>query len=902
MSLILDAVAAPSWLERFARASSSRRPQATRRRSPLCFPPGLQTADWQRALSQRGALGFQPRPRDTLAVDRSDLPTGTVTLLFTDIEGSTKLLHELGECYGDALAEHRRVMRQAFARHGGIEVDTQGDAFFVAFPAAADAVLAAEEAQRDLCAGPIRVRMGLHTGEPRVTQEGYVGLDVHRAARIAGAAHGGQIVMSKTTRDLVDGDARLHDLGEHRLKDLLDPEWLFQLGSDKFPPLKSVSATNLPLPTNRLIGRDSDRARLRELLLDNDARLVTVTGSGGTGKSRLAVQVGLDLLEEFPNGLFFVELAPFADPQFVVPELARILGVRESTREPLLETIAQSLRDKRLLLVIDNFEHLLEAAPALTTLLRSAAELFVLATSRERLALSGEHEYPLLPLAEASAVSLFVERAQAAGVDVAPNEPVGEICRRLDGLPLALELAAARVKLLSTEQLLRRLERRLPLLTGGPRDAPARQRALEATIQWSYDLLDEREQRNFASLAVFASEFELEAAEEVCGLEVDELASLLDKSLLRRTEAGRVFMLQTIREFALARLADSRDEAELRRRHGAYHVEWLRSSGLSWWEGGSTDWRFAAREKSADLRAALSWALESQPELGVELASSLQGFWFVDGSWSEGAGWFKKALAHSEELAPAVRAKALGGASEFARFRHEHERALALKREAVDLYRTLDDPATLAALLKDLGETAMMLGDHSAAEKYVREALSIREELGDAGGLGHALAGCGEVAMAQSRFDEAAACFERAIACSQETGAQWDAAAAMHSLGEVARRCGDAERAAALFARALEVGLGLDAPPLIGECIEGLAGVQWLRGDARSATRLSAAVDAYLARSGCVLNYTAEHDALIASLRTDLGGDLFAAIWAEGRAARIEEAVGLAQATTAAPA
>jgi predicted ATPase len=744
--------------------------------------------------------------------------------------------------------------------------------------------------------------VGIHSGEPLLAPPKYVGLDVHRAARISAAAHGGQIVLSRATRDLLGSTIRLRDLGEHRLKDLAEPEWLFQFGAEEFPPLRSLSATNLPLPTNRLVGRSEERAELRVLLLDDGTRLLTLTGTGGTGKTRLAVRVGFDLLEEFPNGVLFVQLDPIADPLFVVPELARVLGIRENATEPLIETVANSLRDKRLLLIMDNFEHLLEAAPALTTLLRAAATVSVLATSRERLGLSGEREYPVRPLGVSSAASLFVERAQAAGVSLVHDQLIEDICRRLDGLPLALELAAARLRLLSTRQLLQRLDHRLPLLQGGPRDVPERQRALEATLEWSYELLDERERHEFASLAVFAGDFPLDAAEEVCGLSVDQLTSLLDKSLLHRTEAELFYMLQVIREFALARLKAFGKEEDLRRRHAAYYLGWLLSSGLTWWEGGSTDWRFAARERSADLRAALAWALRSDPELGVELASALQGFWFVDGSWVEGAHWFEEALAASDGLSPAARAKALGGASEFARFRHDHERAFALKQEALALYRRLDDRAALAALLKDLGETAMMLGDHVTAEKLVREALSIREDVGEAAGVGHALSGCGEVAMAQSRLGEAAAYFERAIACAHEADAEWGAAAATHSLGEAARRDGDAERAGELFARALEAGLELDAAPLVGESIEGLAGVLWLRGDARSATMLSAAADAYLARSGCLLNYTAEHEALIAALRAELGDDVFETIWMDGRAASIKETVELALAAAEAPA
>jgi class 3 adenylate cyclase len=399
-----------------------------------------------------------------------DLPSGTVTFLFTDVEGSTRLLHELGDEYTDVLAEHRRVLREAFAHHSGVEVDTQGDAFFVAFARAADALAAAREGQAAL-REPVRVRMGLHTGEPLVTDEGYVGMDVHRAARIAAVGHGGQILVSQSTRELVGGDG-LRDLGEHRLKYLTAPERIFQLGDDDFPPLKSLNTTNLPVASNPLVGRETELAELSELLLQSE-RLVTLTGPGGSGKTRLSLQVGAELLEEFPGGVFFVPLASLALPELVGPTIARTVGAQA------LEEIAH----RPALLLLDNFEHVLAAAPVVATLLEAGGGAKVLATSRAPLRLHDECEYAVDPLPEDDAVELLVQRARRVRRDFVPDECAVEICRHLDGLPLALELAAAR------------------------------QRTLRATIEWSYDLLPPDLQDLFARVAVFQGTFSLEAAE-----------------------------------------------------------------------------------------------------------------------------------------------------------------------------------------------------------------------------------------------------------------------------------------------------------------------------------------------------------------------------------------------------
>jgi predicted ATPase/class 3 adenylate cyclase len=486
-----------------------------------------------------------------------DLPAGNVTFLFTDIEGSTRLLHELGERYGDVLAEHRRTLRNAFEACGGIEVDTQGDAFFVAFRRAVDALAAAAEAQRALQDGPVRVRMGIHTGKPVVTEEGYVGIDVHRAARVMAAGHGGQVLVSQTTRDLLEEQVELRDLGEHRLKDLESPEHLYQLGEGEFPPPKSLYRATLPVPATPFLGRERELAEVVRLLGRDDVRLLTLTGPGGTGKTRLAIEAAAAASGRYPDGVFWVALASLQDAALVLSAVAQGIGATDD--------LATHIRDRRLLVVLDNVEHVMDAAAELSRLLGSCPRLEVLATSRELLQLAGEHTYAVPALAARDARKLFLTRAEAAGGDLRAEDVVDELCARLDHLPLAIELAAARTRLLSPEELLGRLAQRLDLLKG-MRDADPRQQTLRATIGWSFDLLTPHEQALFARLAVFASGCTLRAAEAVCDTDLDSLASLVDKSLLRRS-GERFWMLETIRQFALERLGERHDAAELCCRH-----------------------------------------------------------------------------------------------------------------------------------------------------------------------------------------------------------------------------------------------------------------------------------------------------------------------------------------------
>ncbi len=499
---------------------------------------------------------------------RRNLPSGTVTFLFTDVEGSTRLLHALGaEGYANALAAHRRILREAFTRHGGIEVDTQGDAFFVAFPTAPGALAAADEARTALMTGPIRLRMGLHTGTPHLTDEGYVGADVHRAARIAAAGHGGQILVSAATAQLVDAGP-LRDLGDHRLKDLTAPERIHQLGDEEHPPLKTLHQTNLPIPATPFLGREAELAEIASLLGRDDVRLATLTGPGGTGKTRLALQAAASAADAFPGGVWWVPLAALRDPALVLPSAATALGASGD--------LAEHIGDRRLLLLFDNFEHLVRAADGLAPLLAKCPNLSLLVTSREPLHLAGEHEYAVDPLTRTDAVELFLTRAVAAKRDFAANGEVAAICERLDHLPLAIELAAARVKVLSPKALLERLEQRLPLLGGGTRDAPERQRTLRATIEWSHELLSPDEQRLFARLAIFRGGCTLEAAEAVAGADLDTLQSLVDKSLLRVRDNGRFWMLETIREYATERLEASGEPDEIRRRHPTTSWPWPR--------------------------------------------------------------------------------------------------------------------------------------------------------------------------------------------------------------------------------------------------------------------------------------------------------------------------------------
>ncbi|HUF75775.1 MAG TPA: adenylate/guanylate cyclase domain-containing protein, partial [Longimicrobiales bacterium] len=594
---------------------------------------------------------------------RPELPSGTVTVLFTDVEGSTRLLYELGaEAYAAELAEHRTLVREACAAQGGVEVDTQGDASFFAFPTAPGALAAAAALTEALAATDIRVRVGIHTGTPHLTSEGYVGDDVHLAARVASSGHGGQILVSEETSGLAR-DGELVSLGTHRLKDIPEPVRLYQLGEGSFPPLKTEANTNLPTPASSFLGREAELAQA-DLLLQ-ETRLLTVTGPGGAGKTRFALELATRAREErfsdYRDGVFSCFFSSLRDPSLLLATIAQTLSVREQPGTSALETLASHLQAKRLLLLLDNLEHLLEAAPELSELLQSCPTLTLLCTSRERLRLQGEFAYELPPLVEEEGVSLFCERARTE-----PTDATRALCDHLEGLPLALELAAARMGLLSAEQLLERLSGRLDLLKG-TRDADPRQQTLRATIQWSYDLLSPEEQTLFARLSVFSGGCTLEAAEEVCDADLDSLHSLVDKSLLRRvdTETGpRFWMLETIREFAGERLEDMGDAEEAMRRHADFVLRLATQFEAG--RGSEREIRTFSAEQD-NFRTAIAWAEErDRSDTQLDLISRCWRYWWYRGHPMEGLRWVESALACSEGERSARRAKVLAAGAMFA--------------------------------------------------------------------------------------------------------------------------------------------------------------------------------------------------------------------------------------------
>jgi len=691
-----------------------------------------------------------------------ELPTGTVTFLFTDIEGSTRLLHELGDAYAGALAEHRRLLRDAFAAHGGVEVDTQGDAFFVAFARASDALAAASRAQQALD-GPVKVRMGLHTGEPLVTAEGYVGIDVHRAARIAAAGHGGQVLVSQTTHDLV-GDG-LRDLGEHRLKDLSAPERIFQLGDGDYPPLKTLYQTNLPVPATPFLGREDELAAVGGLLADADLRLLTLTGAGGSGKTRLALQAAGAAADGYPGGVWWVPLAPVSDPEAVFESAVGALGVSGSLED--------AIGDRTLLLLLDNFEHLIEAAPRLSPLLATCPNLDVVVTSRERLQLQGEHVYPVPVLARSEAQALFTSRARAVRPDFEETDELDELCARLDDLPLALELAAARVAILSTEQLLSRLGSRLDLLRGG-RDAEVRQQTLRATIEWSYELLDPDEQRLLARLAVFRGGCMLEAAEAICDADLDRLQSLVDKSLVRVREGQRFWMLETIREFALERLHESGEEHELRRRHAEFFLALAESANLS---AEATDLGQRPElvlPEQDNLRAALDWGAEAgEIELGLRLAIALEQFWAAAAPY-EGARRVQAFLDRTVDLPELVRARAIRVLGGTVYMTGDFDRGAELTRQSLDLFRSLgDEPMVAELLVREAIHLHYRSRDVAGARALIDESRDINRRVGSQSTEAMTLGLLGEIAWGEGRSDDALGLVGRSSEAAAEVGFTW---------------------------------------------------------------------------------------------------------------------------------
>ena len=745
--------------------------------------------------SRRQETGGSDRLTDAADAQAVGLPTGTVTFVFTDIEGSTRLLEELGgEPYGAELEHHRERVRRVVTAHDGVELGTEGDAFFLAFARASDALAAASDVQSALADGHIRMRIGIHTGEPLIVAGNYVGLDVHRAARICDAAHGGQVLVSQATRDLA-GDG-LRDLGDYRLKDVTAPERLFQLGGDEFPPLRTLRPTNLPIQPGPLLGRRDELTDLLRLAAGN--RLVTLTGPGGSGKTRLALALAGELSDEYRDGAWWVPLAPVTDAELVPATIAQSLGARGELEE--------HLAGKQALVLLDNLEQVLDCAPVMAELLARLPELSVIATSRERLAISFEQEYPVSPLDEATAEELFVSRARQIEPDFEPDETVGEICERLDRLPLALELASTRVKLMSTAQMLDRIERRLDLLSKGRRDAPDRQATMRATIGWSYDLLPENEQALFRGLGVFAGSFELEAAEAVCDANLDDLQSLVEKSLLRRDGHGRFFLLELTREYALEQLSAAGEEMLLRQSH----AEWFLQLGKRADEYEQGAW-FARLEADTDnLRAVLAWCAEQNPAAAIELAPTLRGWWRMHGRQQELISWLEEALATSAAVDVRTRAVGLRTLGDALIFSEQQERARVALEESLTVFRQLGDKSGEALVLTLLGSSFDNLRSCGRAIEFAKAALTIARETGDKPTVAHALNILGCSLLTAGELEPSRAAFEEAAAIQTELGDRRAAADDLDGLAVVALMQRDPERAAARLREVLNMNRDLD--------------------------------------------------------------------------------------------
>ena len=761
------------------------------------------------------------------------LPTGSITLLFTDIEGSTRLLQQLGKRYAAVFRDCRRLLRSAFQQGDGFEVDTQGDSFFVVFERAVDAVRAAANAQRALFSAQwpeeavVRVRMGMHTGEPQPTDEGYIGLDVHCAARIMSVAHGGQVLLSRTTCDLVTADlpegVQLRDLGDYRLKDIAGPNQLFQLVIPEipadFPPLSASSIRrplqNLPSPATSFIGREAEVAAVSDLLCRADVRMVTLMGTAGVGKTRLALQVATQLSPLFNDGVCFVPLDQAGNADALQQALAQALNIQEEKEHPLFEQVKDALRDQTLLLVLDNFEQVLPASREVAALLAACPKLKSLVTSRAMLHIQAEHLFEVLPLplldplrlpalavlSYNAAITLFVQRAQAVQPDfqlTSANAPtIANICARLDGIPLALELAAARVRHFAPQVLLAHLERGSAILQRKAHDVPARQHTLRGAIAWSYDLLEPVEQRVFRRLAVCVNGATPEAAERICSeAEAEDvsavLEALVDKSMLLRQGRGthqqRYGQLRTLREYGLEQLIASGELEPTRVVHASYYLSWAEQAAPLLSGAEQVSWLDCLEQEYENVRSALEWFLEDgvrQAEQALRLCIALLGFWEIREYIGEGLAFLERALSERQGVPPSMQAQALHGAAFLALMQDDRARAEELLRECQSLFRASGDRAGMANILRLQGNLALVTNSYKLAHRLLNEALAIYLEEGDTARIPATREALAQIAIAQGEYATAQSLLNKDIAAFQARGDQYRVAYPLYLLARM---------------------------------------------------------------------------------------------------------------------
>lgn len=823
------------------------------------------------------ATDFLP-VQETSAYPNQALPSGTLTFLFTDLEGSTRLWESDPERMRLAMVRHDKLIESRVERYHGFVVRPrgEGDSRFAVFPRATDAIAAASLIQRaffiepwDLPT-PLRVRLALHTGEADLRLGDYYGSAVNRCARLRSAAHGGQTLISMVTvglvQDALPEGIRLRDLGEYDLKDLRRSEHIYQLiipGLPKdFPPLK-VNQTlhnNLPLALTSFIGRQMEITQVKQFL--TSTRLLTITGSGGAGKTRLALRVGTDLVEHFPDGVWWVDLVSLTNPALVPQFIANTLTIHEEVGRPLVQTLLDNLRTKNLLLILDNCEHLLEEIPHLSEkLLRGAPHLRILATSREPLGLTGETIWCIPPLTSPDplepidldklvtfeSVTLFVARAAAVkpGFTLTPQNvlPITEICTRLEGIPLAIELAAARVKVLSASEIAARLVDCFHLLGDEGRTTLTRQQTLRAVMDWSYNLLAEKERLLFQRLSVFAGGWSLSSAESICAgglLQPAEilnlLAHLVDKSLVvaeHHSGSERYRFLETIRQYARERLRNNDEEEPFAHKHAEHFLDLVEQSYADLWGPKQEDRLLLLEREHDNLRAALDWMVgdPNRGEMLLRMAATIWRFWQIHGNITEGRTWLEHALATNQDAPAQLRANALRGAGKFAHQQGDYQQAMTLHTQGLNLFREIGDKVGIARQLNALGEIAQIQGDYSQAANLHTESLALHYENGDREGIAASLEQLGIIARDHGQYHSARELLEESLKLNRERGDRLHTALSLNNLGVVAHFLCEYKHAISLYEQAVAISRQLKDRTGIANTLQNLAVVTKDQGD-----------------------------------------------------------------------